>query len=98
MKHVVLDKYACSICGASYDTVQERAKCELKCVKKIEEEERKAAEAKKQAEKDARHTEVFEALKTASDLLSAYTEDYGHFEYEGGSDYIWPSRLFHYFW
>ena len=46
MKHTVLDKYICGICGARYESVQERANCELKCVKKIEEEERKAAEEK----------------------------------------------------
>ena len=89
--------YKCALCEEVYDSVQARTNCEMACLKKQQEEERKAAEAKKRAEKDARHAEVFEALKTASDLLSAYTEDYGPYEYEG-SDCIWPSKLWHYFW
>lgn len=90
--------YKCALCEEVYDSVQARANCEMACLKKQQEEERKATEAKKKAEKDARHAEVIEALKTASNLLGAYEEDYGPFEYEGNSSYIWPSRLWHYFW
>lgn len=93
-------KYTCDICKTSYDTVQERAKCELKCVKKIEEEERKAAEAKKQAEKEARKSEVDNAYKAFADLAKSYAEDYGTYEYEGETltSALWPNRLWHYFW
>ena len=38
-------QYTCAICKTNYDTIQERARCEMSCVKKIEEEEKKAAEA-----------------------------------------------------
>ena len=34
-------KYTCEVCKTSYDTIQERSKCEMACVKKLEEEERR---------------------------------------------------------
>ena len=100
MKHKVLDKYICGICGARYESVQERANCELKCVKKIEEEERKAAEAKRIEEQADRKFEVDNAYKTFTELAKKYAEDYGSYEYEGETlaSALWPSRLWHHFW
>lgn len=91
-------QYTCGVCGTSYDFVQERMNCEMVCLKKKQEEERKAAEEKKRAEKETRYAEVVEALKNASELLKAYTKDYGPFEYDSNFEFIWPSRLFHHFW
>ena len=39
--------YKCEICGKEYKTIAERAKCEAACVKKLEEDAKKAAEAKR---------------------------------------------------
>ena len=35
--------YTCALCGKSYDSVIERAKCEQKCYAKQQEEEKKNA-------------------------------------------------------
>ena len=62
--------YKCSICGKQYSTVVERAKCELACVKQLEEEKKKAAEVKKNAERDARKKEVTDAIEHANELVN----------------------------
>lgn len=94
--------YKCSICGKQYPTVAERAKCELACVKKLKEDAKKAAEAKKNAERDARKKEVTDAIEHTSDLISKYVKDYGAYSYDGkklkdSSDFFWPSKLWNYF-
>lgn len=97
--------YKCAICGEVYDNVQARMQCEMKCIKKQEEEEKKAAEAKMKAEKDARQQEVSAALDNAYALIGKYIEDYGSFTYNGqykGLDMLnmdhFPSKLWHHFW
>lgn len=93
--------YQCGICGKSYDNVLGRAQCEIDCSKKIEEEAKKAAESKKKEEQKARKAEVDEAFETLHKLMTAYVNDYGHYEYsDGGEDtnFHWPSRLWHSFW
>ena len=98
----MIKHYSCAICNKSYETVAERAKCEAACIKKAEEDARKAAEAKKKAEKGKRKAEVDEAIKHAQELLQAYYNDYGSYEFycdlsEDNEDgkYFWPSRLLH---
>ena len=97
-------QYTCAICKTNYDTIQERAKCEMACVKKIEKEERKAAELKKKQEQETRCNEVNAALDNAYALLNKYMEDYGSFKYDGkykGLDILnmdfFPSKLLHHF-
>lgn len=100
-----IGQYVCAICGKPYSTVQERAKCEMTCVKRIEAEEKKAAEAKKKAEQDVRSAEVTKAIENAYTLLTKYIKDYGPYQYNGDIkefdmnilDYF-PSKLWHHFW
>ena len=96
--------YKCAICGKTYDNIADRIKCETTCLKKQQEEAKKAAEAKKKADKDVRKKEVDEAIKHAAKLLEDYMKDYGKFEYESDDnrdkstlDYFWPSKLWHFF-
>ena len=98
------NQYTCAICNSPYDDVQSRMNCEMKCLKKKQEEEKKAAEAKKKAEKDARLHEASAALDNAYALINKYVEDYGSFTYNGkykGLDMLnmdfFPSRLWHHF-
>ena len=104
MKDKTCDKvqYACGVCGAKYDTIQDRAKCEMACVKKIEEEAKKAAEAKKKAEKATRFSEASAAIDNAFALVNKCVEDYGEFVYNGKLENsnepirnYFPSRLWH---
>lgn len=93
--------YKCGICGSEYDNVLDRANCEIECVKKAEEEARKAEEAKKKEEQKVRKAEVDAAFENLHKLVTAYVNDYGHYEYaDDGEDtnFYWPSRLFHRFW
>lgn len=95
-------QYKCAVCGTIYDEIQARTNCEMKCIKKKQEEEKKAAEAKKKAEKEARKKEVNEAFENALKLRDAYAKDYGYYEYERNDAGIkvtnlpyLPSRIWH---
>lgn len=93
--------YKCGICGKEHPSVYDRMNCEMACVKKQQEEERIAEEAKRKEEQKARKSEVDKALEHLHELVSAYVKDYGHYEYEDGDEntnFYWPSRLWHRFW
>lgn len=91
--------YQCSICGTFHDYVVDRAKCEIACAEKAEKEAKAAAEAKKKEEQKVRKAEVDAAFKNLHKLMSAYVNDYGHYEYDGdGSNFAWPSKVYHRFW
>lgn len=76
-------QYKCAICGTVYDDLRERVHCESVCLKKQEEDAKKAAELKKKEEQKARHAEVNKLVEAAVAALMAYTEDYGSYEYNG---------------
>ncbi len=93
--------YQCGICGKSYDSVLERAHCELKCAERAEAEAKKAAELKKKEERKVRKAEVDHAFECLHKLVTAYVKDYGHYEYgDGGEEtnFYWPSRVWNHFW
>lgn len=98
-------QYKCAICGKIYDDVQDRINCEMACLKRQKEEEKKAAEAKKNAEKDADFTEASSAIDNAYALINKCIEKYGTFKYNGkvkdldtlNLDFF-PSKLWHHFW
>lgn len=86
--------YTCEICGSEYNTILDRAHCEIECAKKLQEE-------KKAAEKSLRKEAVDEAFENLHKLVTAYVKDYGHYEYnDGGEDtnFYWPSKTWHRFW
>lgn len=74
--------YKCAVCGEVYDSIAQRMNCEQTCLKNQEEEERKAAEAKKAAEYAARVEEVNMAFEKAYELRDKLVEDYGEFKYK----------------
>jgi hypothetical protein len=93
--------YACGICDKEYATIAERSQCECNCIKRVEEEAKKAAEVKKKEEQQLRKAAVDEAFENLHRLITAYVKDYGHYEYsDGGEDtnFHWPSRLWHGLW
>jgi hypothetical protein len=59
----------------------DRARCELACGKKLEEDAKKAAEAKRQAEKAVHKTKVDEAFALAYKLRDEYVKNYGPYAY-----------------
>lgn len=69
-------QYKCGICGEIYESISERAQCELNCLKKQEEEAKKIAAAKKKEEQEARWAEVEMVRKHYNELYGAYMKDY----------------------
>jgi hypothetical protein len=92
-------QYKCGVCGEVYNSIQERMRCEMKCIEKQKEEERKAAAEKKKQEKAARKAEVDEALAKFTTLAEAYSRDYGSYIHcDESSCSTWPSiKLLHHF-
>lgn len=75
--------FKCSVCNKEYPNALDRAHCELACIKRQEEEAKKAEELKKKEEQKARHAEVTKLIDDACLALSRYMEDYGEYEYDG---------------
>jgi len=73
--------YKCGVCETIFDNLRDRANCECACLKRQEEETKKAAELKKKAEQAARKVEVDEAFAHAIELKNAYLKDYDTYEY-----------------
>lgn len=73
--------YKCAVCGEVYDSIAQRMNCEQTCLKRQEEEERKAAEAKRAAEYENRVAEVNMAFDHAYELRDKLVADYGEFKY-----------------
>lgn len=73
--------YKCAVCGEVYGSIAQRMNCEQTCLKKQEEEERKAAESKRAAEREARKQEVDDAFNKAYALKDKFVKDYGRYTY-----------------
>lgn len=73
--------YKCAVCGEVYDSIAQRMNCEQACLKKQEEEERKALEAKKIAEYNSRVEEVRDAFRRAYILRNKLEKDYANMQY-----------------
>lgn len=73
--------YYCAVCGKEYTSIVERATCELECAKRVEEEAKKVAEAKKKKEQMGRLAEIDAAYAAADKLMEKYIEDYSVGEY-----------------
>ena len=97
--------YYCGVCGKRFKDIESRNNCEMACLKKQKEEEKKAAEAKKNAEKDADLAEASSTIDNAYALINKCIEKYGAFRYNGklkdldalNLDFF-PSKLWHHFW
>jgi hypothetical protein len=75
----------CAMCGTRHTDVISRAQCEIACAEKKAEEERKAAELKKEAEYETRKAEVDEAFNKAYALKDEFVKDYGRYTYSKSS-------------
>lgn len=66
------EKYVCAYCGAEYDDPVSRAKCELECDEKRQQEEAKQKKAMLAEEKKVRQKEIQELCDALNDLVKQY--------------------------
>ena len=78
--------FKCSVCGQEYDNAMNRAHCELNCIRKQEEEAKKAAELKKQEERAASNANVTKLINEAYAALTAHIDLYGEYEHENDDE------------
>lgn len=85
-------KYTCGICGKSYDNIEDRIKCETKCVeeRKKYEAERKKNEAEAKRKNDTK--KVYDALNNAENALHEYYKE--HNSLTLNEDYTYLRFLF----
>lgn len=90
-------QYKCGICGSVYNSIEERMNCEMACIKKQKEAEKKAVAEKMRKEKETRKKELDEAIKHTAKLLEAWNKDYGFYRMIDESlttgDAFWLSKL-----
>lgn len=86
-------KYTCGVCGQQYDTIEERNKCEAKCLHDKYEAEKKFKEEKLRQEKETRKKEVDMAFENYLNLRKEYVNDYGSYSvmrtFDDPSVWIW---------
>lgn len=92
-------QYKCGVCGTIFDSIAERANCEVKCLKKQEEEAKKAAEAKRKEEQTKRKAKIDKMVEDLANEVNAYTKDYGWYEYSGNNskNVDWINKMWDYF-
>ena len=78
--------YKCGICGSEHELPVDRAKCELACFEKKQEERKKKEERKKEIEYAERRAEVDNAFNTAYELKEKFIKDYGSYTYSWRSN------------
>ena len=71
--------YTCGVCGKEYNTLEERNKCEAKCLHDRYEAEKKFKEEKLRKEQENRKHEVDMAFENYLNLRSEYVKDYGKY-------------------
>ena len=69
--------YTCGVCGKTYETLEERNKCEAKCLADRKKAEAALAKKKLEDEKTARKTEIEKKYKELGELMKKYCKDYG---------------------
>ncbi len=65
--------YKCAICGKVYKTVEERARCEMRCIAEAKNKEKAAAEAEKNKAGEAITKQFMELRKS----VQTYNKKYG---------------------
>ena len=86
--------YVCAICGTAYNSIEERAACETKCIAAKKENEEKLRQEKLEAEKEARREEIEATAKHYNELVKAYVKDYGKYSVTRAYNELFPISKF----
>ena len=70
-------EYKCEICGKYYSTIEERNKCEAKCLAERKKAEEALAKKKLEDEKKTRKEEIDTKYNELRKLINCYCKDYG---------------------
>ena len=70
--------YSCAICGEKYETVEERAECELACSEKRRKEEIEKKREAYEASKKASESNIEEKLNEVNDMIKEHLNEYEH--------------------
>jgi hypothetical protein len=89
--------YKCGVCDKVYDSILDRAKCEIECSRREEEAAKKAAEEKKKLEKAARKKELDDAIVRAQELLDHYVKDYGSYSHKSDNKVTYDDLFCNFF-
>ena len=87
-----MKEYYCGVCGNPYETVEERAQCESKCIEElkkiVEEQKRNEYEVKRKESAEA----IYEALDNVNNMLATHFKEYHSISLNKG--YIYLENIF----
>ena len=83
--------YKCGLCGKEYETIAERARCEVACVDKQLAIEEKAKKEKKKQEQETERQAIIAEIVRVGEMVDAYTDKYGSFTYST-ADFAEPEK------
>lgn len=69
--------YVCGVCGKAFETLEERNKCEAKCLTERKKAEEALAKKKLEDEKNTRKEEIDTKYNELRKLINRYCKDYG---------------------
>ena len=80
--------FYCGVCGNPYETVEERAQCETKCIEELKklEEEKKRNEYEEKRKESAES--IYEALDNINEMLADHFEKYHSLSLKKGYPYL----------
>ena len=90
--------YTCAICKNEYETIEERAECELACSEKLRKEEIAKKREAYESEKKASEADVTMKLNVAEEMLKEHLRKYESIKLHNNYPYL--KYLFKniYFW
>ena len=68
--------YYCAICGNSYESIEERAECETKCIQERKEAEAKKKQLEHEAAKTASEEAIYTALADVNTMIAEHLREY----------------------
>ena len=80
--------YECAVCGKTYETILERAKCEEKCVVEAEKAAKKLMQEKLETERKENEEAICDELSYINELLAKHYEKYKTFSMTGSYPYL----------
>lgn len=91
--------YSCAICGKNYETIEERAECELACSEKRRKEEIEKKREAYDVAKKASEANIEEKLSEVNDMIKEHLNEYEHLRLTKSYhylQYIFSKRLWFY--
>lgn len=80
--------YACAFCGKLYKNVEERMKCENKCLAEFKKSEKVKAENERKVKYQESQRAINKALKDVDEMITKHFDEYNDLEFDQDYPYL----------